>query len=332
MRLLNQFVKHFSCLICFVIVVTLISCNPTPKEKQKMDQTIQGELIIFHAGSLSVPFKQIADSFQQIYPEVTVKREAAGSVDCARKITDLNRQADIMASADYKVIQKLLIPGYTSWLIKFAANEMTLVYDDDSKYADEINQQNWMDILLREDVYYGRSDPDSDPCGYRTVIASELAEKYYKRKGFSKSLLAKDQNFIRPKETDLIALLESNALDYIFLYRSVARQHGLKYISLPDSVNLGNPDLKEFYSKASVQIDGKKPGETLEMKGEPMVYGVTKLKNAPNPKAAEAFLQFLLLDQKGLKMMEENGQPPLVPASTSTYPNIPKALRKFAKE
>jgi len=290
------------------------------------------ELIIFHAGSLSVPFKEVADSFRQQHPEVEVKLEAAGSVDCARKITELNRECDIMASADYRVIDKLLIPDYTSWLVRFAANEMVLVYHDRSRFSDEINQENWTSYLMRDRVYYGRSNPDSDPCGYRTVLTLRLAEDYYKHRGLAAQLLAKDQRFIRPKETDLLALLESGALDYAFLYRSVAEQHGLAYITLPDSINLGNPELEDHYAKATVDIAGKKPGEPMTMKGEPMIYGITQLKNAPNPDLAREFMHFLLTSDKGLAIMEKNGQPSLVPAATIYYDKIPAGLKKYARK
>jgi molybdate/tungstate transport system substrate-binding protein len=273
----------------------------------------------------------MADSFKKMHPAVNMKLESSGSVDAARKISDLNRSADIMASADYKVIENLLIPNHATWLIKFAANEMTLVYDEDSQYAEQINQQNWQEIILRDDVIYGRSDPDSDPCGYRSVLTLQLAEEYYHKDGLAKQILNKDQNYIRPKETDLLALLESKTLDYIFLYRSVARQHGLQYLILPDSVNLGNPNLANHYANAKVNIAGKKPGEKMTMTGEPMVYGITMTKNSPNPKAAKAFLHYVLSEKKGLDIMTKNGQPALVPSETQTYPEIPEEFKKYAK-
>jgi len=313
------------------VLLWLAACNSSQKSNEDKE-TISGDLVIFHAGSLSVPFHEIADSFETIHPQVNVKLEAAGSVDCARKITDLERKADIMASADYKVINELLIPDYTDWLIKFAANEMAIVYHKDSKYASKIDENNWPEILLKEDVYYGRSDPDSDPCGYRSVLTAKLAEDYYDKENFAEEILSKNRNFIRPKETDLLSLLETNTLDYIFLYRSVAEQHGLEYLLLPDSINLGNPELSEHYASVNVKIAGKKPGEKINIKGEPMIYGVTMLKNAPNPEVARRFLHFLLSEEQGLKIIENNGQPSLVPTSSKTYEKIPESFKKYAHD
>jgi len=298
--------------ILFISLTILQFNGCTNKQQQDSQATVSGDIIIFHAGSLSVPFKQIADSFKTIYPNVNIILEASGSVDCARKITDLNRPCDIMASADYKVIDKMLIPDYATYNFKFAANEMAIVYTEKSKYSNDINQQNWPEILLRNDVFYGRSDPNSDPCGYRSVFTIKLAEDFYKLPELATKLLDKDNNLIRPKETDLIALLETHTVDYIFLYRSVAEQHHLNNLILPDEINLKNPEMEVLYSTATTEISGKTPGEKTTMKGEAMVYGVCMLKNAPNKIAASTFMKFLLNKDGGLKIMEQNGQPVFV--------------------
>lgn len=317
--------------LIFTLLLSLFvlsGCRPDAQPATPSDLP-SGELRIFHAGSLAVPFKAMADSFNRIYPQVKILSEAAGSVACARKITDLKRPADILASADYKVINQLLIPDYATWNIKFAANEMAIVYTPHSKYAHEINAQNWSEILGRKEVKIGRSDPHSDPCGYRSVLCLQLSEKVLNQPGLAKQLLAKDQEYIRPKETDLLAMLESHSLDYIFLYRSVAVQHGLPFLLLPDSINLKNAALADFYQLASVEINGKKPGEKIIQKGAPMVYGISIPKSAPNPALATLFLEFAL-GPRGQAIMEQNGQPSVVPAPSNTYQQIPASLQTFA--
>jgi molybdate/tungstate transport system substrate-binding protein len=298
---------------------------------QSKQEKISGELIIFHAGSLSVPMKEAAAEFNKIYPDVKILMESAGSVASARKITDLNRQCDIMASADYAVIDNMLIPQFADWNIKFVSNEMAIVYHEKSRYADKINAKNWYDILMKQDVAFGRADPNSDPCGYRAVLTLKLAEKYYRKPGLAKMIMDKDQNYMRPKEVDLLALLESNSIDYIFLYKSVAIQHQLKYVLLPDDINLKNPALAESYGTVSTEINGKEPGKKDVIRGEPMIYGVTMLRNAPNKTAALAFLQFLLTNDKGMKIMEKNGQPSVIPQTTPNHEKVPAVLKPFVK-
>jgi molybdate/tungstate transport system substrate-binding protein len=266
-------------------------------------------LIIFHAGSLSMPLKAIADSFIVENPGVKILMEAAGSVECARKITEIKREADIMASADYKIIDNLLIPQYATKNYLFAGNEMVLVYTKKSKYSNEINANNWYEILLRSNVHYGRSDPNADPCGYRTLLTLQLAQRYYNIPYIAEQIEQKDNRFIRPKEVDLLALLETGAIDYIFLYRSVAVQHGLDFLILPTEINLGNADYSDYYAQASVKIRGSAPSDTLLITGEPMVYGITIPTNAPNKLLAEKYLSFFLHRDKGLKIIERMGMP-----------------------
>jgi len=325
--------KLITIVVVMVLLFANLSCTQTSnkeKNNENSSQELTGELMIFHAGSLSVPFREIVKEFNKIYPAVEIKMESAGSVASARKITDLNRYCDIFASADYKVIDDMLIPDYTDFNMKFAGNEMAIVYTEKSKFANEITVENWSEILLKEDVYYGRSDANADPCGYRAVLVSKLAEQFYNMPGFSEKLLAKDQKYIRPKETDLLALLESGNLDYIFLYRSVAQQHNLQYLLLPDSINLKSFDLKEYYSAVDTKIRGKKKGEWITKKGAPMVYGITMLKDARKKVAALTFMDFIL--SKGIEIMKKNGQTGLIPSATDTFENIPEELKKYAKK
>ena len=299
---------------------------------QSKMMTMSGDLIIFHAGSLSVPMKEIAAAFKKNYHGVNVLLEPAGSVECTRKITDLKRPCDIIASSDYKVIDKMLVPQYADWNIQFASNEMCIVYTEKSRYREIINANNWYGILQKSDVAFGRADPNSDPCGYRSVMTMQLAEQYYKKPGLVSTLTEKDQNYIRPKEVDLLALLETNSVDYIFLYRSVAVQHQLQYLVLPDQINLKNPEFNDLYAGASVAINGKVPGEKVNMTGEAMVYGVTMLKDAPNKIAALKFLEFLLSPDKGMKIMIRNGQPSVIPMPNPKYDILPRSLKLFVRE
>ena len=298
--------------------ILLDSC--ARKKSVVTDSQLSGDLIIFHAGSLAMPFKAIADSLMTLHPNVKILAEASGSIDAARKITELKRDCDIMASADYSVIDRLLIPEYASENIPFAANGMAIVFTERSAYADRIDTNNWPDILLRDDVIIGRADPDSDPCGYRTVLTLKLAqedfaEKGIKSEGLTDKILAKNNRFIRPKEVDLLALLETRSVDYIFLYRSVAEQHHLKYLALPERINLSNTALNEHYSTVQTTVRGSRPGEKMVMKGEAMIYSVTILNNAPNRPVAEAFLEFLLSENGGRRILEKMGQAPVKQSS-----------------
>ncbi len=288
----------------------------------------KAELTIFHAGSLSVPLKQIESGFKNYAKEklgvdVDFKDEASGSVMAVRKVTDLNRKADIVAVADYSLIPQLMVPKYANFYILFATNEVVLAYTNQSKYSNIINSSNWYEILAKPDVSFGFSNPNLDPCGYRSIIVMKLADIYYGKNIFER-LIENNTNIysiqshifvpreikvksgkikIRPKSVDLLGLLESGAVDYVFEYKSVAEQHKLRYVKLPNDINLGDFKKANYYSKVSVTIGST--NKTIEAK--PIVYGVTIPDNAANRKLAIEFLKYML-SEKGKEVFERNHQ------------------------
>jgi len=314
-----------SSLVAFSLLVFGVSASYA-KEK----------VVVFHAGSLSVPFSQIEKAFELKYPKFDVVREAAGSRACARKITDIHKPADVMASAAYKVIDNLLIPNYAKFNAHFATNEMVIAYTDKSKFADKINSKNWPEIFLKEGVKIGHSNPNLDPCGYRSILVTKLAEIYYKIPGFYDKLLGygdsytngeenKNKVIVRPKETDLLGLLEAGAYDYLYIYKSVAKQHHLHYVTLPPQISLKSKKYADFYKQATFKITGKKPGTWIVKKGSPMIYGITVVQNDKenlprNKEGAVKFVKFVL-SPEGQKIMKENGQgvinPPVVTGDAS---------------
>ena len=311
-----------------VFIALILTLILLPMDSISQSSSLSKELIIFHAGSLAVPMNQIAQEYERRNPGTKIYLESAGSLVCARKVTELKKPCDIIASSDYFVINELLIPDYASWSIRFATNEIVIAYQEKSKYSKEINAGNWMDILQKKDVIYSRSDPDSDPCGYRTVFTFKLAEKYYCKSGLAEKMESKNKEYIRPKEVDLVALMESNAIDYMFQYKSVAIQHGLKYIVLPKEINLSDPSKNDIYSSVSTEVAGSKPGLKMKVAGDFINYSITILDNAPQKEEAINFMEFLL-SAEGLNIFRKNGQEPLVPLIGEPLVKLPAKLLKY---
>lgn len=306
-----------------VVGVIFLTRSTTPSQ----------ELILFHADSLALPFEQAARAFERAHPGVKVVTELSGSRVAARKVSELNRRCDILAAADYRVIDQLLRPAWADWNIRFAGNAMVVAYSERSRHQAEINADNWYKILAREDVSFGRSNPDQDPSGYRALMTWQLADRYYKTPDgqsprINETLLAcpPSRQKIRPNAQDLLPLLQSMGLDYAFLYRSVAMQHNLRFVDLPNEVNLGWADLADVYAQASVSVSGQTQGQTLLQRGAPIVYGLTIVKGAPNPAIAEQFVAFLL-GPEGRKIFTANYQTPLDPPEADGYDALPARLK-----
>ncbi len=249
-------------------------------------------IVVFNAGSLNGPFRAVLDSFARATP-VVIQQEGAGSLETARKLTDLQRIPDVLGLADYQVFPDLLMPKYVTWYAQFARNRMVIAYSDHSKFANGLTAQNWPAILQKPGVEVGRADPNQDPNGYRTLITLQLAERYYKMPGLYKRL-TRDVRNVRPKSVDLVALLQAGELDYIWAYESVAIAAKLKYLQLPDSINLGEPADSAAYATASAVVRGKTPQDSVTFKGQPIVFGVSIPLTAPHQATAIRFLTYLL--------------------------------------
>jgi len=297
-------------LVIFILFIGLISfsCNSELQKKENiLDSTIaQGELRIFYAGSMIFPMKNIISDFEKEYPHVNVIAEASGSRAAARKIIDRRRSCDVFISSDFQVIENLMFPYYANWYIQFVTNEMVIAYTDNSKLSSVINQENWYKILLDDSVHFGRANPDEDPCGYRTVICIKLSDKYYGEFGIKDNLLFKDKQFIQSSDFELVDILKKQKVDYVFIYKSVAKQEQLKFLTLPDQINLKLEKYSPYYSTESTNVSGKLPGMYIQRKGDPIRFALTIVKNAPNPIAADAFLHFFIDQSKGLEELRNS--------------------------
>jgi len=250
-------------------------------------------LVIFLAASLTKPIKPVLDEFAAQTGTV-VQRESGASLEQVRKITELRRIPDVVMLADAEVIPQLLVPKYAAWYAEFARNRMVVAYTAKSKHAKEINANNWPTILQRKDVEVGRTDPNLAPVGYRTLLMFQLANRFYMNAGLAAGLLANaPERNIRPNAAELAALLAAGELDYIYDYQSVAQSNGFRFISLPPQIDLGDAARASGYATVSMKVRGSAPGQTITVKGQPILYALTVPKDAPHAASAKRFLDYL---------------------------------------
>lgn len=274
--------------------------------------TTDGPLVVYTAGSLARPMRVALDSFAA-RTGVRFELESAGSLETARKLTDLGKVPDLIALADEDVFPKLLVPDHATWYARFAVNRLVLAYTEQSRRAAEIDSTNWWRVLQEPGLEIGRANPDLDPAGYRTVMVFQLAERHYAAPGLAAALeAASPPRNMRPKEIELVALLESGEFDYAWFYESMARASGLRYVRLPASLDLGSPEHAEEYAHASVDVLGKVSGETVTMTGAPIEYAFSIPTRAPHGALATRFAVFLL-SPAGRAALESEYLPTLAP-------------------
>jgi molybdate/tungstate transport system substrate-binding protein len=345
---------------CYLILtltlgLTLIACAPRTREKTQMR--------VLLAGSLLVPFDHLEQAFEEQHPNVDVLMEGHGSIQCVRHVAELDELADVVAVADYALIPMLMYETrdpetgepYASWTLQFATNQLGLAYTRQSAYADEISAENWHAILARPDVLFGLSDPRFDACGYRGLMATQLAERYYGddlifdtvfSQRFTQPIRVQTQDSVdtivvpevlQPKEQSglvtrgssvrLLGLLESGDLDYAFEYESVSRQHGLEFLALPAEINLSDEAYQENYARVRVSLAFQRfASVNPEFLGSPIAYGITIPNNAPHPDLAAEFIQFLV-GPEGQAVMAEDEHPMIVPPVVDHPESLPDTLQ-----
>ena len=272
---------------CIALAVLTTACGGA-------DLAPEGPLVVFTAGSLARPMRAALDSFSA-RTGVRYELESAGSLETARKITELGKTPDVIALADEDVFPKVLMPAHATWYARFAENRIVLAYTDKSRFASEIDSTNWWQVLQRPGLEIGRSNPDLDPAGYRTLMVFQLAERMYATPGLAATLeQSAHRRNMRPKEIELVALLESGDLDYAWFYESMARASGVRHVRLPDAIDLSNTDLRDTYAQVSVRVIGASVRDTVTMRGAPIRYAFSIPLKAAHGALAERFSTFLL--------------------------------------
>ena len=329
--------------------------QPTPVETRVLK--------IFCAGSLVYPMEAVSEAFMAEHPEIEIHLEGHGSIQVIRHPTELDDPADLLLVADYSLIPLMMydkqVPdtdyNYTDWYVRFAGNEVVLAYTDNSLRSDELTEDNWYEILADPEVKMGISNPIIDALGYRALIIFQLAEYYYGGSQIFENGLGNwfdpefdsvdlgdrtvifvpeeekpmDKISMRASSVQLFPLLEAGGIDYAFLYKSNAEQHGFNYLELPDEVNLGNPEYDDYYAQAQIRFQHARfQSIGLDRVGGTIYYGLTISRTAENLEDA-ALLAAYIIGGDGKGIFEELHHPIFDPALTDNIDGCPDVLELF---
>jgi molybdate/tungstate transport system substrate-binding protein len=280
-------------------------------------------LLIDAAGTLQVPFNSIVNNVvRSQYPTLSYNYIFEGSRLAANEITQANKSFDIFASADYRIIPQQLVPSHASWYIIFASNAVAVVYTNHSRFANEINSNNWYQVITRPGVIVGVSNKETDPSGSQAIFMLQLAGLlYYQNSSYLYNQLyvakaAKQELIIVPTETTLDAQLETGAVDYVLTYSSEAISHKLQYLSLDSKVDLSDLAQADWYAKVNTTINGKL------VEGAPILYALTIPNDSPDVPMAIAFLKALFSPQ-GQDILHASGLRPLNPVYVYNQSAVP---------
>jgi molybdate/tungstate transport system substrate-binding protein len=297
MRPLRGHFRYANAIVLGSVIAASLACTAqrdTPPSHDDTSPAADSPIVVYNAAAIARPMRAVLDSFQ-VRSGVRYAQETAASLELARKVAELGGEPDVLALADPDIIPQLLAPRFATWYAVFARNRIVLAYTARSRGAADINATNWFDVLSRPGVEVGRADPHTDPSGYRTLLVWQLAERHYRQPGLSARMLrASPPKNVRPREADQVALLEVGEYDYIWTYQNLAENAGFRYVKLPDAIDLGSPADSGAYALAFVRVPGKTQGDSLSVRGRPILFAVTVPTMARRRANAERFVAFLL--------------------------------------
>jgi len=196
------------------------------------------------AGSLQSPLGELDSRL-----DIPVAVEARGSAAAAQLVADGVRDPDVVALADAALFESVLDP---EWYALVATNELAVAYGRETPAGRRIREADrWFEPILAGDVVLGRTDPDLDPLGYRTLFALELAAAHYGRPDLAEAVLATSGVY---PETSLLARLDTGEVDAAVVYRSMASDHGYDTVDLPSAVDLSAPSRADSYGTVSYRL------------------------------------------------------------------------------
>jgi molybdate/tungstate transport system substrate-binding protein len=316
--------------LVLALAAACASTSSQPAAGHGSSNGARGTLIVFGAGTLSTPFTAELAAFKRANPGVTIHSQFGASGDMVKDITQLGQPADVLGVADYSLIPKLMSGTsgpHATWYLGFVSNQITFAYTSHSKGASQLTPANWYKVLAQPGVRIGRSNPAADPSGYQILQALQLAQTYYNDPGLSAAVLKNSpDSSVAETETSLLAALQSGQIDYLAIYRSDALSQHLKYIALPDQINLSDSVLAADYAKVSINA-----GSLGTLTAKPIIYGLTIPSNAPDAALAQKFAAFVLSPQ-GQAIMRGNGFVVISPALASSQGKVPSSLSSLTTQ
>ncbi|WP_435184323.1 extracellular solute-binding protein [Halobellus sp. EA9] len=207
--------------------------------------------------------------------DARLRVESHGSARVARLVAEGQKDPDIVSVADVALFDGPLDP---EWYAEFATNAIVVAYNPETEGGRRVadaGREGWYRPILAGAVDLGRTDPDLDPLGYRTLFALDLATGHYgTERDLRTAIPERDQIY---PETQLISQFETGSIDAAIAYRSMAVERDYDYLDLPAEIDLSDPAFAESYATSTYEL----PSGTV-IEGGPISYGSTIRRDGPS--------------------------------------------------
>ncbi|MBX0297467.1 extracellular solute-binding protein [Haloarcula nitratireducens] len=187
---------------------------------------------------------------------VPLRVEAHGSARVARLVADEQKDPDIVSVADAALFDSPLDPA---WFCEFATNSLVVAYNPETEGGRRVadaGSDGWYRSLSDGSVTLGRTDPDLDPLGYRTLFMLDLATNHYGTDSDLRTVVP--QRSRTYPETRLVSQFETGSIDAAVTYRNMAVERGYEYLDLPPEIDLSDPRYTDRYATTSYELPSGK--------------------------------------------------------------------------
>lgn len=269
---------------------------------------------VAYAGSMGVVMDKFIGPAFANQQHVNYQGQGEGAYGLSRLLASGKATADVFVSVTPGPITILQQAGLVDQAIPVASTRMVIAYNPKSTFAAALAASNqegaktpWWQVLKQPGLKFGRTDARVDPQGQNIIFTVMLAEKYYQQPGLSNAVLGDTQNPSQVYgEGGLLTRLQAGQLDAASGYESATLSAKLPYVALPDQINLSNPAYaKDWYDTVSLTLTGSN-GQPQTLTPQPLVFYAAVLKNAPDAKRGQAFVDFLL-SAEGQALFKQNG-------------------------
>jgi molybdate/tungstate transport system substrate-binding protein len=281
----RQLVAQVGCLALGMIAVTAFPRAESAAALPFLDVAYAGSMGSMMEGPLRLAVRSDL--------QLDMRGRALGSNALARLIVGGSIQPDVFISVTPGPMLTVLRAGRAKSADPVAHTEMVIAYSPKSRFAPQLEaaaggQTEWWKVLQQPGLRFGRTDPVADPQGRNIVFTMMLAAKMYHQPDLVEKTLGPtindEQIFSEPT---VLARLQSGELDASSAYKTQPGPFNLPYVSLPKEINLSSQNVGEGNSDLSLTLDGK------TYRPEPLIYYAAVLNDAPNPKGAAEFVEWL---------------------------------------
>ena len=299
--------RKLAAVSAIMVVFTVAASSYAVLELSHNGSSSQG-LIVYSADAYVQESNTMLNGFHNTTGYPVAPAIGAGSYSAARSIGQ-GAPADIFISVAQGALDRsYLLSRYSGWAVAFASDQLVLAYSSatisNAPAKSVIAMFSQANASNSSTAYYaafsnltsgavkvGIANPSDDPAGLRGWLALEIAGYLYDRANvgyFVNATLRNNASVSSLNAALLVEPLEAGYIQFLFIYKSAAIANGLGFISLPASINQGEPGMSSFYNKFTYTLP------TGTVRGSPIFLYATVLANSSRSPESYAFLGYLV--------------------------------------